>query len=304
MGTYTSGGVSGNTVTSADYETSMPADPPALMSAATAISQEDQRSHFAGLPAPLAGLMAATSPALRAAAARPTTRANTISLFVEPRRGMPTFAQTEKCFLDARNYYKGGEKSFNKLYLPLDGTSSKSNHRYINASTSYTSMREVRRMNYHRTPVQKGHTLFVGQSKYGACHEMSNVAAFLINCRFPDADIYTIDIGSSTHRLLVVGQQPSRESIEHWHHQILSDSYAVDVWAGICCPVNEYPEKIAIKLDKWGKSGKVIVEPGEPWTVFFPVGEKNFDSYAYSRPNSDSYVNAILHQPLEIGSAK
>lgn len=254
--------------------------------------------------------------------AEKTTLAQAIIGAKRGNSGKPTFSEVRRCFSDARAYYKGEVKSSNKFYYPLQaaqyndngkvkevqtltaGDSPKAKLRNDNVLQS-RQMKEGGRVEGDM-PLILGKNLYAAKAKYGNCGEMSAVAAYLLNERFPKEKLFWVIITPDHHEFFVCGAKPPVDkAVESWaNHKFKSACYVTDVWMNICCEAKDYPSLVKQKLDKWTREGKGVFSGAwentdkKDHVVNFP--ESGVIHTVANVPNSQFYSDTLLRSTTQI----
>jgi hypothetical protein len=210
------------------------------------------------------------------------------------------------CHREVRDYYKGQIKSANKLYdeskFPGE-TPPKVRLRNHNANVSHKSILGERRSDGasgSMSGVQLGENLVARDIRSGNCREMTAVAAYMVNRRFPTAPMHMVSVNQpGDHAFLIVGELPDRGPIAGWSdHPASSASHVIDVWMNICCHTRDYPGQVIRKLNKWAAEGKTIAintpfdkEPNLQYETDEPG---RMHSYYGIAANSPEYTENLL----------
>jgi hypothetical protein len=211
----------------------------------------------------------------------------------EPGRQLPTFDEIKACFTEAREYYKGQVKSSNKVYS-ADTANPKKDRRNRNAriaseQRNITFMRQIS----SKALAEIGKDIVEQNVRIGNCFEMSCVAAYIIERRFPNATVHSPQVTPpGDHGLLVVGDIPGTAPINSWRD--LPDTfnaYAVDVWLAICCDIREYPDAVVEKLQEWEREDKRVITAAPPGSA---------RRIMVNSPSSPQYIDSILARPIVV----
>jgi hypothetical protein len=169
---------------------------------------------------------------------------------------LPTEAKVKECFDLSRAFFKGGAKSHNKTYV--SSAKAAGEHDRIFGSGVLLQLPRTEAVDF----VTKGQLMRETGNTFGNCHEATSIAASYVAEKMPGVPTIAASCVGADHVLLIVGDVPSSDlMIRQWSGMqgCRGRSHAIDVWAGICCPTNEYPALFAAKLQQWQQQGKRIV---------------------------------------------
>lgn len=181
--------------------------------------------------------------------------------------------------------------------------------------TAYYIVDKVRKYQRNHSDIEYGNYLLSNNIRAGNCGEMLAVAAKIIGSRFPAAKIGVAALSAKDidHALLIVGNFPKSANAAQWEQ--IEESFnarVVDVWAGICCHVREYPALLREKMEKWSSREKYIVtvpdQNGERIVAFHRAagkdGNPETDLSGYVNPADPGYIDGLLYGNLQIFDAK
>jgi len=164
------------------------------------------------------------------------------------------------CYGMAREFLKNGAKAYNKRYdekrLPHQAAMVDVRRRAVLESLPF-----VRNLKPKPSFLSRGNLMRETGNTFGNCADATAVAASYFNEHMPDVKTAIASAPEPTdHAFLIVGQDAAKGSI--WDLKRVSSKeavYAVDVWAGVCCHVNQYPDRLERQMAEWEKDDKLIV---------------------------------------------
>jgi hypothetical protein len=106
----------------------------------------------------------------------------------------PTLEEVFICHKEARDFYKNGLKSWNKIYDLDTSDSEKRDRRNENADESRTlSFRQTIQSDFLKRPFEEiGKDIFSENISNGNCTEMSCICAYFISIRYPLSHRYLV----------------------------------------------------------------------------------------------------------------
>lgn len=214
---------------------------------------------------------------------------------------MPIDAVEIKKIHDAvRAYFKGAIKSGNKVFDVKQATAKFSagdekswekrldrmmlrNQNSDKADQAIALLRQkLSSANY--SPLQYGE--FVMRQRkadtVGNCEEMAKAAASLVTAAIGTAWIGMIGPPGDHAFCLVNHGRDVKPDFVKLFQFASSDSWIIDPWANVCCPIKNYPQNFTIKMKKWKSEFKFIIA----WSDDL---KKNVNV----DPASDAYLNGI-----------
>jgi hypothetical protein len=174
---------------------------------------------------------------------------------------------------NARAFYKGGQKSLNKMYLDPD--TPKKELRNDNAVNSVDDMAELPRkiMENQRTLATSGEYLVSNNITYGNCDEMAQVSIYFaladpkMSPKMQHLRLASADWGAANHGFMLVSDGPKlpQEGGERpfgikdqFRSPDNSGVWVVDTWMNIACRAEHYEERVREKCTQWQEQGKVM----------------------------------------------
>lgn len=162
----------------------------------------------------------------------------------------------KSCFDDSRAFLSDGAKANNKSYDPNINPQKATDASYrIEAGTILRGLRDQ-----HLSFVTTGQLMRETGNTFANCQEATSLAASYVAERMPDAVMTVVLLGMGDHCFLIVRPPYEITSLDSLRYTDGSTrSFAVDVWAGICCHTNEYPDQFREKMSTWERQGKLIL---------------------------------------------
>ena len=175
----------------------------------------------------------------------------------------------------ARHFFdRGGAKSANKRYSPGAPVSDeKIDKRLIGIwrATQYRSLQ----LNPYRAAYPELSAVGLGEKLYrdgreagGNCLEMTCVTAYLFSEIAPWIPVHLLELRDPADHVFLLTGTPPATVLQPSNNQVVdrleflfgptADNWAVDVWAGICCQIGEYPVAFWDKTAKWSRRGKQV----------------------------------------------
>jgi hypothetical protein len=198
--------------------------------------------------------------------------------------------------MQARQFYKGGIKSGNKMYdlSRVPNLSAKHHRRNSNAIKSDSEReRQQELAELENIPDREwGGWLYSRGFTAGNCPEMSAVSAhlasesfkqrvkalFMVAVNYPGDHVFVL--------LSVNGDQPTWEYIPNMGREAGSNFWVIDCWFNIACPAQDYFLKLWTTLDRWAEQGKYILaresEDGSTNKYDLRPDEDGQDKYRYN----------------------
>jgi hypothetical protein len=223
-----------------------------------------------------------------------------------------TAETASECLTEVRDYYRRQVKSFNKYYIGRTDDDQRVDARNDNAAIAHRlidALRSDLNVLRKRNDVELGQYLVEQDIRYGACEEMTAVAAYMTSRRSPGAELYAIQTsGGFPHRFLIAGPLPQQGPIQSWaSHPTETQTYAIDAWMNISCHLADYPARVREKLNKWADGKKRILD-GEAInpqnTVRLPDQKGNEIAYHAQIPNASEFINRFLQSQCKIFRSK
>jgi hypothetical protein len=216
-----------------------------------------------------------------------------------------TQAQVEAVYRDARNFFKSTAvaKSYNKRYR--DGapvTTAKLLKRHVGRLYAKGFRDWCKEVTGGYTPMELGQWLHsYRQVAAGNCIEMCCLALYYFDQAALQSQVSfdpsMVCVPEGDHAFLIVGYLPpwfyeleggqlSNCSVVTLCNSVTSQAecYAVDIWAGICCPLRFYPFEFMTKMRHWASQGKEI-KSGDGWLS--PTDPEFLDGFV----NSPFYIS-------------
>jgi hypothetical protein len=180
----------------------------------------------------------------------------------------------QSAFEAARQYIKHGVKATNKRHDPRFNFNEAKAQRDIQRKEGFHMQDRLREI--HTTQMENlsyvdlGWIMRATGNTTGNCGEATGLAASFIAdacMRNPNLQVPTsvARCAGADHVFLIVGPTPAPINFDALSTLIQNErqpkSYVVDVWAGICCPIEEFPRKMAGKMRKWQNEKKYLLRP-------------------------------------------
>lgn len=189
---------------------------------------------------------------------------------------MVTKEQALDCFDRVRAFYKGGEKSSNKKYDEKgQNFDDKQKARNAQQKASAAKMLEMGRSYKKfsgRTPLEIGGELHGQKSTLGNCGEMAAVAMHIavtdVHLNADEVSMATLTHKQTSGKFLFKTKRSFGHTFALLGKGKNDERWVVDPWAGECCKLSEYPQRLKAKLYNWEVEGKRIhvnLEDGAAW---------------------------------------
>ena len=175
----------------------------------------------------------------------------------------------------ARRFYKPGIKSGNKVFIAgaHPAKVQKRNDRMA-AAQALPFLRDL-----GQREITLGLLLRQSGNTAGNCGEMASVAASFLWENHPGTRVTRISLPREVdHTFLILGQAPRPGTTVDSLRNVSRDvpSYVVDVWAGVCCHVSDYPRRFGEQMLKWQAQGKRFLHPERGLVDFNGQGMTDF----------------------------
>ncbi|QTO52633.1 hypothetical protein [Burkholderia latens] len=249
-----------------------------------------------------------------------TSAASTIKASQGIEASQPSSDDVFACFVEARKYYKGQLKASNKIYINsaqkvvgVPPEYSRDGSALLGNGAAYYLKEEARKNYSIYGTINYGNHLLTNDIRSGNCGEMAAVAAKIIRSRFPAVKLGLAVLGDEdfNHGLVIVGDLPRTTNASQWEQ--IDESFngrIVDVWAGICCHVREYPALLRGKLLKWSSQEKYLVTPPdqnrERVVAFYRAdgenGKPETTVCGYVNPADPGLIHGLLYGNCQISS--
>lgn len=170
---------------------------------------------------------------------------------------LPVPEGVQSCYDESRAFLKGGAKASNKLYDPtINAEKARSADHRREAGVMLYGLR-----GYHSSFVMTGQIMRETGNTWANCLESTCLAASFVGEHLPNHPMTVGHAVEGDHGFLIVGSPPpdgiTVDGLARMSRQ--TPSYAVDVWAGICCHSSEYPAQLREKMQAWEQQGKVLI---------------------------------------------
>jgi hypothetical protein len=176
---------------------------------------------------------------------------------------MANEAQARACFVQARNFYKHGAKSNNKVYRP-PAPYQKIMSR-MQAVMAGNAMPRIHGYGYNA--LAAGNHLRHTQNTFGNCTEMSCVAASFVAQAMLGEQIGICSLSHpGDHTFVAVGDPGNihGNTIEGLRTSFTPnlETYVIDVWCGVFCHVSDFYYEYIRKMRRWTDQNKFVMSPG------------------------------------------
>ena len=206
----------------------------------------------------------------------------------------------ESVYQEVRAFFKGGVKAVNKTYdQQIDPAKSERVRTRSNAGALFPKVRDEA-----PTALMLGDVMRDTGNTWGNCYEAASVAASYFKERMPDVKLTIVTASPGDHDWLIVGEDPGKTTVRAFA-EVSKDEpvFAVDVWAGICCRVGQYPDEFQETMGKWQDAGKRVVTPDGTHQLPVSWGNGVFESQLRSQDPAVPYLSGKLTDRQTVLSA-
>jgi hypothetical protein len=200
-------------------------------------------------------------------------------------------------FRTSRHFFERGDKSDNKAYRPWElvdpahwpaDLADKISGRSEDRRTASDDIKALRAMVPSIGPERVAHGRYLRREgmRFGNCGEMTCVAlSYAADFSASGTPLWLVRMARpADHHFMLIGPRPHRPDgapprIIDLPYLMASApehpeaTYAVDVWAGVCCHASEYAMRLSAQLQKWSGKGKHVwynrtkqwVDPAGPY---------------------------------------
>jgi hypothetical protein len=177
-----------------------------------------------------------------------------------------------------RTFYRGHLKTSNKKYADISVQRWKRRRRNQNAASAKEEIDDTRTDYWvHGVSYTEYGGMLTGADipRAGNCGELAAVTAYYVNIHAPTLGCGPINcdvvlVGNEFHACVLLSDSSSAEGVGGTVQDIVNQGRAttgqwiIDAWLNVSCNAGDYDTQARIKLLKWHRQTKYIVEGGGP----------------------------------------